>query len=196
MSVYQTAKTSPWSWLALLVLVGFAFLLAGCTGSEPSTARLEIDVVSGALFAQTLASDCEGEGCPPPTGSCCVDCEDGSGDEDQCFDEQREGECEELGGNWLVDVPCGQRDDCGDECPIPDPVGASCLPNGECVEDVTEAECEQAGCLDWQEDATCEGLTCTTPVPTMPPGSLEVLVVIGGLVFLALWVVTWRRSTR
>lgn len=282
----------------LLVVAGLAFL-ANCTGtgapdSPPSTGRLDLGIVSGALFAQTFDVEsgdsdatgaccyekprpdgtfivecssnrtedwcedrqnstwseglsCDEVSCPPtPEGSCCFDCEPGSGGEDTCEDATTEPWCDEGGGRWEVNTLCGEREDCQDECPVPrgsccvecevgsgtgdecedgvvqaacdddggswvagveceerenctdfcvEPLGAVCVPDGfppsdnpnpeveVCVDEISFDQCtflfddEYCG-LFWQVGKTCDDIVCGDPVPTMPWWGYALLPVI------------------
>lgn len=117
--------------------------------------------ISHALF-------CFDNGPPPtPVGSCCVECEEGSGEDDLCYDETTEAECLDLDGAFEAETLCESRDDCGSDCPITPATGSGCLPDGSCLEGVSEEACNQAGCIEWIEGASCSELTCSDPVPTI-----------------------------
>lgn len=103
---------------------------------------------------------CDQVPCPPiELGSCCFDCEPGSGGEDTCEDEATEPFCDEAGGRWELNTLCGERLDCQDQCPKPrGSCCYECLPgSGEddhCDDGVLEAECEQVD-GSWLEDVEC-----------------------------------------
>jgi hypothetical protein len=73
---------------------------------------------------------CDSWNCQGPVGSCCI--------AGSCTS-LTHAECERRSGRWVSDDPCPTE---GMPCdPIPPGPGACCLPDGSCIENVSEANC-------------------------------------------------------
>ncbi|MEM7246659.1 MAG: hypothetical protein AAF533_15015 [Acidobacteriota bacterium] len=74
---------------------------------------------------------------------------------------------------------------CDDECP--QVLGACCLPEDDCSEEVTELECSFEDDGVWLEGADCEACSGARPIP-LPPwakGLLAMALMVGGVLVLA-----------
>lgn len=152
---------------------------------EEAGGRWELNTLCGERL------DCQDQ-CPVPRGSCCVGCVDGSGRHDECEDGVVETSCSNLGGSWLEEIECAERDDCSGFCP--EPVGAICTPDGwppsddpnpedvVCVDEINLNECvnlfDVEYCdLFWEVGKSCDELHCRE-VPAMPRWALVLLLVV------------------
>jgi hypothetical protein len=83
-----------------------------------------------------------GNGCPDPTGACCVGI--------NCVATVTLDSCDVLGGDWYIDEDCSTF-----VCPY----GACCLPDGICTATTNEGDCDALGGY-WYENETCPDYQC------------------------------------
>jgi len=92
-------------------------------------------------------TDCITFSCPIPDGACCLS-------NGNCIVLTEES-CNIIAGTWQ-----GPDSECnGALCPI----GAACLPDGTCIEGVTQLEAEAMGGIFLGVDSTCAGADCPQP---------------------------------
>ena len=82
---------------------------------------------------------------PCVTGACCPIL-------GGCLDDYLYSECEVIGGNWVEGAVCSSN-------PCPDPLGACCLPGGNCAL-LTEDECVNFYCGTWNAGVDCSSVSC------------------------------------
>jgi hypothetical protein len=83
-----------------------------------------------------------GNGCPEPTGACCVGL--------TCVATVTQDSCDALDGDWYIDEDCATF-----ICPY----GACCLPDGECTATTSERDCAALGGY-WYQNETCPDFQC------------------------------------
>ncbi|MEL7484377.1 MAG: hypothetical protein AAFN41_08475 [Planctomycetota bacterium] len=114
-------------------------------GSCFELTQAECDAINGSF--EGAGTDCVGFTCPIPEGACCLS-------NGNCVI-QTEGNCDLIGGEWQ-----GANSECnGSLCPI----GAACLPDGSCIDGVTELEAEMLGGIFLGVDTVCAGTDCPQP---------------------------------
>ncbi|HED54585.1 MAG TPA: hypothetical protein ENJ00_10360 [Phycisphaerales bacterium] len=92
-------------------------------------------------------TNCTTTQCPIPEGACCLS-------NGNCLS-LTQADCDILAGTWQ-----GANSQCnGSLCPI----GAACLPDGTCVEGVTELEANALGGTFLGVGTTCQGANCPQP---------------------------------
>ncbi len=97
---------------------------------------------------QGPGTTCQGVTCPQPTGACCF-----SGSSCQILDS---GTCVGFGGTYVGNsVACGPSASC--------PLGACCLPTGECVAGQSQPQCAGSGGTFQGVASTCAPNNCPQP---------------------------------
>ena len=111
----------------------------------------------------------------------------------ECFDEVDAQFCERVGGRFNEGAECAELE-CGSDLP---PVGGCCLPNGLCIDALTESQCTEEGGSGWREGTECADCGCVPEIDTASPpkgcasagGSLP----LGGVWMLGLVGLAMRR---
>jgi hypothetical protein len=115
------------------------------TGTCFDLTQAECDAINGSY--QGAGTQCAGFTCPIPEGACCLS-------NGNCLFET-EANCDLIGGTWQgANVQCN-----GSLCPV----GAACLPDGTCIDGVTELEAEMLGGTFLGVDTVCAGTDCPQP---------------------------------
>ncbi|MEO1716739.1 MAG: GC-type dockerin domain-anchored protein [Planctomycetota bacterium] len=114
-------------------------------GSCFDLTQAECDAINGSF--EGAGTQCAGFTCPIPEGACCLS-------NGNCL-LQTEANCDLIGGEWQgADSECN-----GSLCPI----GAACLPDGSCIDGVTELEAQMLSGTFLGVGTECAGTDCPQP---------------------------------